>query len=127
VTRTIFIALLATLAVGTAHAQHAVSKAFLAVLPPVEFDHAYTGKLEVIVVRDEASMRFFCKNDEKTACTYPHGATCTIYMRDDAYLRDAGWSPAIVRRHEIGHCNGWPKEHPGARRLPPLEIGTYYN
>ena len=24
---------------------------------------------------------------------------------------------ALMRQHEIGHCNGWPSYHPGGRRV----------
>ena len=24
---------------------------------------------------------------------------------------------ALIRQHEIGHCNGWPSHHPNARRM----------
>jgi hypothetical protein len=24
---------------------------------------------------------------------------------------------ALMRRHEIGHCNGWPGHHPNARSV----------
>jgi hypothetical protein len=37
--------------------------------------------------------------------------------RPKEIVRAAGYIPAIVLRHEIGHCNGWPKEHPGAGAL----------
>jgi hypothetical protein len=60
--------------------------------------------------------------------------------RPKEIVRAAGYIPAIVLRHEIGHCNGWPKEHPGAgganlamisrsqtadSRAAPQEAGAY--
>jgi hypothetical protein len=30
---------------------------------------------------------------------------CLLYRIDDA----------LVRRHELAHCNGWPPDHPGGR------------
>jgi hypothetical protein len=41
---------------------------------------------------------------------------CHILRADDETIRKHGWTPEIVLRHEIGHCNGWRGHHPGARR-----------
>ena len=40
---------------------------------------------------------------------------CTIHIVDDKVIRAAGYEPDVIRRHEIGHCNGWPADHRGAR------------
>jgi hypothetical protein len=116
--------LLAVLAVGSS--AHAQGSPFAAVLPPAEFDHQFRGTLTVKRLPDGEALAAACRTKERFACTFPKGASCVIYMRSDADIRDARWSPQIVLRHEIGHCNGWGKDHAGARRIPPLEIEKYY-
>ena len=39
---------------------------------------------------------------------------CYILMADDDTIRKAGWPPEIASSR-IGHCNGWPAGHRGAR------------
>jgi hypothetical protein len=40
---------------------------------------------------------------------------CHVYIAEDEILKAAGLTYEIAYRHEIGHCNGWPADHPGAR------------
>jgi hypothetical protein len=40
---------------------------------------------------------------------------CAIVMAPDDVITKAGFPPALVLRHEIAHCNGWPADHRGAR------------
>ena len=40
---------------------------------------------------------------------HPFENRCIIVMIDKPSL---GVSPEAVLRHEIGHCNGWPSNHP---------------
>lgn len=42
---------------------------------------------------------------------------CEIVVANDDIIKAQGWTFPIVVRHEIGHCNGWSKDHPGARPL----------
>jgi hypothetical protein len=42
-------------------------------------------------------------------------------MLGDELIKAAEWTAEIVRRHEIGHCNGFPSDHRGARPLTPSE------
>jgi hypothetical protein len=42
---------------------------------------------------------------------------CWIVLSSDDVIKAAGWTPEVVLRHERGHCNGWPKDHAGARAL----------
>jgi hypothetical protein len=32
-------------------------------------------------------------------------------------IEAAGYTLAVVMRREIGHCDGWPNDHPGARSV----------
>jgi hypothetical protein len=86
-------------------------------LPPVEFDHPYSGEVVITKWNDYTLLRSICK-DVPTALgcslrTY-NGATgapisCLIML-----------GPAIhnderALRHEMAHCNGWPGNHENAR------------
>jgi hypothetical protein len=53
---------------------------------------------------------------------HPTGRECLIILAPDADIVAAGQQPWAVRRHEIGHCNGWPADHAGS--LPAEEWGA---
>jgi hypothetical protein len=39
-----------------------------------------------------------------------------IYIAVNELLNTGhGWTYEVIHRHEIGHCNGWPGSHAGAR------------
>lgn len=86
--------------------------------PPAEYDHPFPGELiEYRVNPGEVARR--CSNwlnqknifkrfvgyaSSKRGCAFPRGDKCWIvYIDRPAY----GTTPEAVRRHEIGHCNGW--------------------
>jgi hypothetical protein len=73
-------------------------------LPPIQYDHAYSGKLTVII--SHAQKDRYCGRFPVLACAYPNGRQCTVIL-PPAYSQRL-W------RHEIGHCNGWAADHPGA-------------
>jgi hypothetical protein len=58
------------------------------------------------------------------------GYVCQIFVLPEAELGPLGWSLKAIVHHEIGHCNGWPEDHPRLRRsidanwydLPPEQI-----
>jgi hypothetical protein len=90
-------------------------------LPPPEYDKPFKGKLTEIRVTPEI-MRAICPKSQfpvTLACAYPpvHDTQCVIIMLEDKHLEAAGWTAEYVRRHEIGHCNGFPSDHRGARPL----------
>ena len=86
-------------------------------LPPVEFDHPYAGKLTVLKEDHYALIRHVCSDTPNAiACSYRtydsvSGETlsCLIMLGPKAHDDER------ALRHEIGHCNGWPGDHPGAR------------
>ena len=82
--------------------------AYRAPLPPRQYDHPYRGRL-IIVDVPFAEMQRRCGGGPGHCYGYTYGdmgGTCTIYVVSrDRYLI----------RHEVGHCNGWPGHHPGAR------------
>jgi hypothetical protein len=86
-------------------------------LPPVEFDHEYTGKLTVLKEDNYAFIRHVCRdNPTAIACTYRtydsvtgETLSCLILLGPLAHDDPRAF------RHERGHCNSWPADHPGAR------------
>ena len=86
-------------------------------LPPTEFDRPYAGKLTVLKEDHYAFIRHVCRDTPNAlACSYRtydsvSGETlsCLIMLGPVAHNDEQ------VLRHEMGHCNGWPGDHPGAR------------
>src|SRR5262249_9877785 len=95
-----------------------MSLAFM-ILPPVEYDHYYDGDLTIKFVDTVAELREYCKSDapQLLACSTHNARSCIIMMVNDEVMRKAGWNTGLLLRHEIGHCNGWPGDHPGERPL----------
>jgi hypothetical protein len=91
------------------------------VRPPKKYDHPYTaGPVEVIVAENNTDLRARCGHVPRNAlaCAMPPTAdtkTCTIIITQEDGIQAEGYAPADVLRHEMGHCNGWPADHPGAR------------
>jgi hypothetical protein len=91
------------------------------VLPPPEYDHPYDG--ELIIARDVPPllMRLACRTFTgpflaPTGCAgrdRPSPGQCTIILAPVSYVHHIGWRYDYTLRHEIGHCNGWPKDHSG--------------
>ena len=113
--------LLAALVICSATAAHAGD--VYDIKPPAKYDHAYNGKLVVTRVEDEYSVRIICAGVKfqadvgALACSQHNTGpkeTCIITMLDDEGIEKAGWTPKVVLRHEIGHCNGWGADHAGA-------------
>lgn len=88
--------------------------------PPARYAGSYTGKLierrlpQHLVVGAcnalFAKHRFAAKATlQQRGCSVHVGNTCTIIIIDRRYGLA---SPEAVRRHELGHCNGWGADHP---------------
>jgi hypothetical protein len=108
-----------------ASANAAEHKALL-LLPPAEYDHPYTGRSLEIQRTTPAEIVIQCPATARSsvgalACAFPLTDSCTVVMVDDDLLRKAGFTPELVLRHELGHCNGWSGDHEGARpwQMPP--------
>jgi hypothetical protein len=90
------------------------------VIPPVEYDHPYKGKLTIERSTSQSEIRLNCPYSAfryHLGCAKPTAeGGCYILMADDDTIRKAGWLPEIVLRHEMGQCDGWPGDHRGARR-----------
>lgn len=78
-------------------------------LPPAQYDRPFAGKLIVVKV-SFARMQRICGAGRWWVCegfTFGNiNGVCKVYVT----VRDAR-----LIRHEVGHCNGWPAHHPGAR------------
>jgi hypothetical protein len=92
------------------------------VLPPVEYDHSFAGELTVVTAKDQAEVRTLCPNSKfppigalGCAHIHPDGKQCRVILAPDADIVAAGYSTEVVKRHEIGHCNGWSATHEGSR------------
>jgi hypothetical protein len=97
------------------------------ILPPAAYDHPYTaGQFWVTVVDSQADVRDKCEStrllDVALACARqthvksdPSVKVCWIVIANADVINAAGYVYDIVLRHEIGHCNGWPADHPNAQ------------
>lgn len=82
-------------------------------LPPARYDHPYNGMvIERVMAFDE--LQSFCSRGIKLekgsfflGCSYKLGSVCMIFLLDQPAIG----STDIIRRHEIGHCNGWSGNH----------------
>jgi hypothetical protein len=85
-------------------------------LPPVEYDRPYDGTLTVLGAGNQEQTQAACGWPRPVlACSYHSGRECTIIHAREDYIVQFKTTLNIVMRHEIGHCNGWPGDHPGAR------------
>lgn len=46
--------------------------------------------------------------NRQRGCAWVENESCTIIYLNEIF---EGVTPTAVRRHEIGHCNGWSNEH----------------
>ena len=88
-------------------------------LPPAEYDHPYSGRLVKFRKNSVEDVRTTCKTPLAMGlgCAWlPSEGVCIIIMANDEVIAGAGHDPEVVLRHETAHCNGWPKDHLGARK-----------
>ncbi len=81
--------------------------------PPPRYEHAYKGRLNVVMA-PRGTVRQMCYKlagqimpDNTNACALVGSGHCTIVLpegSDPALL-------AVLRRHEMAHCNGWSSNH----------------
>jgi hypothetical protein len=89
------------------------------VIPPAEYDFPYKAKLTIERTNSQTDIRGRCPYSPfpfLLGCARSAMDVCYILMMDDDFLNKMNYPPGIVLRHEMGHCNGWPGHHPGARR-----------
>jgi len=107
------------LATGTAHA------GFLTSMPPAEYDKPYMGELEIRRMVTDQDVRTLCPKAWKArtqtrfpACSMHNATRCEVYIVNDRGLKALGMNYALTLRHELAHCNGWPGDHPGGKKVP---------
>jgi hypothetical protein len=96
----------------------------LPLLPPVQYDKPYPGVVLEARVANVPALRAACNNSTATvACSYPNFKlnVCLVIIISDEALQREYWTLELIRRHEVGHCNGWMGDHAGARTLQ--EVG----
>jgi len=76
--------------------------------PPPQYVHPYHG--QVIEHRvSQAELVALC-HGPANGCSWVNAGVCHIALPSDEKDRRL---IASMRRHEVGHCNGWPGYHPG--------------
>src|SRR5215831_7235300 len=92
-------------------------------IPPPEYDHPYEGFLIIrkAPLADLWEGRgnwcwgrvFACAKLKLDSCviTLPLESDLEKWLVENEDPLDAQFFLELVRRHEIGHCNGWPKPH----------------
>jgi|SRR5215467_5599230 len=89
------------------------------ILPPPEYDHYYEGDLTIEVKDTLEELYNACNNNNPIllGCSYRYAKNCVIYLASDKLMRKRGWNSGLLLRHEMGHCNGWPGDHPAERSV----------
>lgn len=89
--------------------------------PPARYDRAYTGKLTVRYLPQKqvvsACADLFAKYkvaaksfpNQRGCAAITSKTSCTVIVIDKTF---ALATPKAVVRHEVGHCAGWPADHP---------------
>jgi hypothetical protein len=78
-------------------------------LPPPQYDKPYGGKLTKRM-EPLADIAKLCGSG-KWACARVGGNACEIIIPELGGAITLALQNVVVR-HEIGHCNGWPGDHP---------------
>jgi len=91
-------------------------------LPPVEYDKLYEGRLVVTRAESQDGVRKLCSRavfrGHALGCRRRlEEGECEIVLASDETIKAVGVIPAVVFRHEQGHCNGWGSDHKGARAI----------
>lgn len=84
-------------------------------LPPAIYDHPYAGPV-IETIMSLAEIREFCDATDALACVpFPpnfNGDKCFVYLPSIGAGGVTQREQDLLRRHETGHCNGWPVDHP---------------
>ena len=97
-------------------------------MPPPQYDYPYKGPLIEHVLPlaqvDAActAMGFVRTPAQKYAtiygCQHTKDGICTIVIPQANGWQINDQDQAMVRRHELAHCKGWPNDHPGGGSYP---------
>ena len=98
---------------------------YLYILPPVKYDHPFTGILTIHIAKDTKEVQAMCDlPTPRVACGYVHTNWCRIIIVKDDVMRAMGWNPLHIWRHEHAHCHkpdGWSNKHEGIRAHSPQD------
>lgn len=92
------------------------------VLPPVAYDYPFKGNLITVKKQSKEEVNKLCNTPMAMGLgcmKFVSPEHCVIVVVSDEIAEAAGYTPEVVVRHEVGHCNGWPKDHPGTRVWTP--------
>ena len=108
---------------GTDRAFPAGADSREAVAPPWQYDYPFTGELTVIYLPSIELVDRVCRMGSRGVKDVPlgyytracallqnNGLNCEIIMPHKRLYTEKAWNS--IMRHEIGHCNGWPGDHP---------------
>jgi hypothetical protein len=88
--------------------------------PPAQYDHPYHG--QVIEQRLSQFQLMQLCHGPAPACAWVSKGVCHVALPvDEKNSRVV----AIMRRHEVAHCNGWPPHHPGGHWVELDESGKH--
>jgi hypothetical protein len=101
----------------------------LSLEPPLQYDHPFHG--QVIEQRLSQLQLFFLCHGPTSACSWVRKGVCHVVISTG---EKDGRTIALMRRHEIGHCNGWPGSHPNGiwvevktgKTVSPPKTGVVY-
>src|SRR5262249_61142038 len=83
-----------------------------AILPPADYDHEYTGKLDIVKVQDGEQVRALCPDafpngGYPIACAQVRSNSSTIVITPEEIIKRHGYTLEAVLRYERAHCNGF--------------------
>jgi hypothetical protein len=89
-------------------------------VPPEQFDHQYTGVIQIFNFPTKEEFTGKCPSAFDIACSatkaMPSGKPqCVISMGPEDEIMNKGLRYIDVLQHEIAHCNGWSSDHVGGR------------
>ena len=96
------------------------------ILPPWEYDYYPDGGFVVFNANNRSDLVRMCGEHDSLPSCYagkgpgPNGRKCVIFMLPRDEIEALGYNYDALKRHEFGHCNGWPKSHIGARSYRPF-------
>ena len=116
-----FITGIAALILATGAAQAGGEPPLQAILPPPEYDYYPPGGFRVFTVPTHSELVRMCGQEH---APFPScggrdkNGVCIILALPRLEMPAMGYDYDDVKRHEFGHCNGWPKDHAGMRSRP---------
>jgi len=91
-----------------------------ALWPPPPYDK-FDGSAQIQIANDMEEMGMWCAPHplrfKLRACSFRvarpgQPVWCQVYIAPPSYLARSGDTVDDLIRHELGHCAGWPADHP---------------